>query len=150
MITRSVNIIFETLSKSGDEYSVKVLISHLEIYNEELCDLLNPDNKNLKIYEERDHVTFSATPRDVAHFISCCLLIFLSSASTLVYASNSPTSTSAITVHGLTEINVFHADDILMIFWKIAGVSVTLPKHYLIIHHVGLIAFFQSQSHIPN
>jgi len=46
MITRSVNIIFETLSKSGDEYSVKV--SHLEIYNGELCDLLNPDNKNLK------------------------------------------------------------------------------------------------------
>lgn len=42
--------IFESLEKSGTEYCVKV--SHLELYNEELFDLLKPDNKNLKIYED--------------------------------------------------------------------------------------------------
>lgn len=40
MITRCINAIFSSLQSSGTEYSVKV--SHLEIYNEELSDLLNP------------------------------------------------------------------------------------------------------------
>ncbi len=48
MITRCINAIFETLQSSGTEYSVKV--SHLEIYNEELFDLLNPGcTDNLKV-----------------------------------------------------------------------------------------------------
>jgi kinesin family protein 11 len=50
IISRAVHHIFESLEKSGTEYCVKV--SHLELYNEELFDLLNPDNKNLKIYED--------------------------------------------------------------------------------------------------
>jgi kinesin family protein 11 len=50
IISRAVHHIFESLEKSGTEYCVKV--SHLELYNEELFDLLKPDNKNLKIYED--------------------------------------------------------------------------------------------------
>eukprot|EP01123_Difflugia_compressa_P008199 TRINITY_DN2391_c0_g1_i2.p1 TRINITY_DN2391_c0_g1~~TRINITY_DN2391_c0_g1_i2.p1 ORF type:complete len:1134 (-),score=226.70 TRINITY_DN2391_c0_g1_i2:15-3416(-) len=50
IITRSINTIFDTLKKGSEEYTVKV--SHLELYNEELCDLLNPENKALKIYED--------------------------------------------------------------------------------------------------
>eukprot|EP01122_Echinamoeba_exundans_P011612 TRINITY_DN4677_c0_g1_i1.p1 TRINITY_DN4677_c0_g1~~TRINITY_DN4677_c0_g1_i1.p1 ORF type:complete len:1134 (-),score=240.59 TRINITY_DN4677_c0_g1_i1:4-3369(-) len=50
IIARSVNQIFETLEKGGNEFSVRV--SHLELYNEELRDLLNPTNKGLKLYED--------------------------------------------------------------------------------------------------
>lgn len=63
IISRSINTIFETLAKGTDEYAVKV--SHLEICtlppssppphppdNEELYDLLDPENKGLKIFED--------------------------------------------------------------------------------------------------
>jgi kinesin family member 11 len=50
IIARSVNQIFETLEKGGNEFSVRV--SHLELYNEELRDLLNTTNKGLKLYED--------------------------------------------------------------------------------------------------
>lgn len=50
IIARAVNQIFETLDKAGNEFSVRV--SHLELYNEELRDLLNPANKALKLYED--------------------------------------------------------------------------------------------------
>jgi kinesin family protein 11 len=58
IIARSINTIFESLTKH-DDYSVKV--SHLELYNEELCDLLNPENKNLKIYEDSGSSTSTIT-----------------------------------------------------------------------------------------
>jgi kinesin family protein 11 len=49
IITRAVNHIFDELEKTGSDYCVKV--SHLELYNEELFDLLNPGNANLKLYD---------------------------------------------------------------------------------------------------
>lgn len=48
IISRSINKIFEVLKQTSDEFSVKV--SHMEIYNEELADLLDP-SVELKIYE---------------------------------------------------------------------------------------------------
>lgn len=42
--------IFSRLNKAKSEYSVKV--SHLELYNEELIDLLNLENKSLKLFED--------------------------------------------------------------------------------------------------
>jgi hypothetical protein len=48
IITRSVVDIFHRLKKTGLEYSIKV--SHLELYNEELIDLLNLENKSLKLF----------------------------------------------------------------------------------------------------
>ena len=53
IIARSVNQIFETLEKAGNEFSVRV--SHLELYNEELRDLLNPANKGLKLIEDANN-----------------------------------------------------------------------------------------------
>jgi len=58
IIARSITTIFESLSKH-DDYTVKV--SHLELYNEELCDLLNTENKNLKIYEDTGSSTSTIT-----------------------------------------------------------------------------------------
>uniref|UniRef100_A0A6B2KX12 Kinesin motor domain-containing protein n=1 Tax=Arcella intermedia TaxID=1963864 RepID=A0A6B2KX12_9EUKA len=63
IITRSINTIFERLSRCTDEYSVKV--SHLEVYNEELCDLLNPDNKGLKIFEDTTTTVHNLTESNV-------------------------------------------------------------------------------------
>lgn len=50
IISRSVQEIFDRLENSGSEYSVRV--SHLELYNEDLCDLLSPSNDNLKLLED--------------------------------------------------------------------------------------------------
>uniref|UniRef100_A0A7S1TIM7 Kinesin motor domain-containing protein n=1 Tax=Compsopogon caeruleus TaxID=31354 RepID=A0A7S1TIM7_9RHOD len=54
MIPRAVKHIFEFLSSISDEYTVRV--SHLELYNEVLSDLLVPDDlrgtENLRILED--------------------------------------------------------------------------------------------------
>lgn len=54
VITRCINYIFQKLESSDLEYIVKV--SHLELYNEELSDLLNPSNsESLKLFEDPSH-----------------------------------------------------------------------------------------------
>jgi kinesin family protein 11 len=50
IIARSVQEVFDRLDKSGLEYSVRV--SHLELYNEDLCDLLSPSTEGLKLLED--------------------------------------------------------------------------------------------------
>ena len=50
IIARSVQEIFDRLDKSTAEYSVRV--SHLELYNEDLCDLLSPNGEQLKLLED--------------------------------------------------------------------------------------------------
>lgn len=50
IIARSVQEIFDRLDKSTAEYSVRV--SHLELYNEDLCDLLAPEGEQLKLMED--------------------------------------------------------------------------------------------------
>lgn len=50
IIARSVQEIFDRLEKSALEYSVRV--SHLELYNEDLCDLLAPNVEQLKLLED--------------------------------------------------------------------------------------------------
>jgi hypothetical protein len=56
VITRCVNYIFQKLESSDAEYIVKV--SHLELYNEDLFDLLNPSNsESLKLFEDPSKVT---------------------------------------------------------------------------------------------
>lgn len=54
MIARSIHQVFDTLKKGGSEYFVKV--SHMEIYNENIKDLLNPTNTNLRLFEEKKGV----------------------------------------------------------------------------------------------
>ncbi|KAI8332224.1 P-loop containing nucleoside triphosphate hydrolase protein [Chlamydoabsidia padenii] len=55
VIPRVIDNLFELLEAKGTEYSVKV--SLLELYNEELRDLLNPTNhqqgRQIKIYEDK-------------------------------------------------------------------------------------------------
>ncbi|KAI8098726.1 kinesin-like protein KIF11-like protein [Halteromyces radiatus] len=55
IIPRVIDNLFETLESKGTEYSVKV--SLLELYNEELRDLLNPTNhqqgRQIKIFEDK-------------------------------------------------------------------------------------------------
>jgi hypothetical protein len=56
VITRCINYIFKKLESSDMEYIVKV--SHLELYNEELFDLLNPANsESLKLFEDPSKVS---------------------------------------------------------------------------------------------
>lgn len=50
IIPRAVQHIFTALENQGTEYSVRV--SYLEIYNEELNDLLNDDKQALRIFED--------------------------------------------------------------------------------------------------
>lgn len=50
IIARSVQEIFDRLDKSSAESSVRV--SHLELYNEDLCDLLSPNVEQLKLMED--------------------------------------------------------------------------------------------------
>lgn len=50
VIPRCVHVIFERLQKNFSEYSVKV--SFLELYNEELSDLLTEDDRQLRIFED--------------------------------------------------------------------------------------------------
>lgn len=55
VIPRVIDNLFESLEAKGTEYSVKV--SLLELYNEELRDLLNPTNhqqgRQIKIFEDK-------------------------------------------------------------------------------------------------
>jgi kinesin family protein 11 len=60
----------------------------LELYNEELIDLLNLENKSLKLFED-------------------------------------PSSTSTVTVHGLTEITVYTSQEIFDIIAKSSQVRRT-------------------------
>lgn len=50
MITRTVYHIFDVLRSQGDEFSVKV--SHLELYNETISDLLANTEEKLKIFQD--------------------------------------------------------------------------------------------------
>jgi len=51
IISRSIQHIFDSLERSHAEYSIRV--SHLELYNEELFDLLTPDDSvQLKLFED--------------------------------------------------------------------------------------------------
>ncbi|CAO3600726.1 unnamed protein product [Absidia cylindrospora] len=56
IIPRVIDNLYETLEAKGTEYSIKV--SLLELYNEELRDLLNPSNhqqgRQIKIFEDKD------------------------------------------------------------------------------------------------
>ena len=49
VIPRAVRKIFETLEAKSKEYSVRV--SYLELYNEDLADLMAAEPKNLRIFE---------------------------------------------------------------------------------------------------
>eukprot|EP01071_Lankesteria_metandrocarpae_P010649 Lankesteria_metandrocarpae@DN5361_c0_g1_i1.p1 len=50
IIPRAVQRVFDCLEKQNAEYSVKV--SYLEIYNEELHDLLNDERQNMRIFDD--------------------------------------------------------------------------------------------------
>ncbi len=56
MIARSIHQIFKKLEHNIDiEYSVRV--SHMEIYNEELIDLLAPEGNDAKTLKMLEHPT---------------------------------------------------------------------------------------------
>ncbi len=50
VIPRAIAHIFSSLEKSGSEYTVHV--SYMELYNEELFDLLSNEQKTLRIFED--------------------------------------------------------------------------------------------------
>ena len=51
VIPRAIQQIFETLDKDDQEYSVKV--TYLELYNEELTDLLAPEEYSKVVIDEK-------------------------------------------------------------------------------------------------
>ena len=56
VIPRSCESIFEQLENSGKYSKFKVTVSYLEIYNEELSDLLVETKKNLRVCEQRGKI----------------------------------------------------------------------------------------------
>lgn len=56
IIPRAIKQIFEHLRSLTDEHSVRV--SHLELYNEQLTDLLSPEDHDLRVYEDQHKGTF--------------------------------------------------------------------------------------------
>ena len=71
IIPRSVAHVFQILNSiSNCEYSVK--ISFIELYNEELSDLLSDSNEKLRIYEDPAHKGSVLTPglEEVRHFLA--------------------------------------------------------------------------------
>ena len=50
IIPRSIKQVFDHLRSLTDEHSVRV--SHLELYNEQLTDLLSPEDTELRVYED--------------------------------------------------------------------------------------------------
>lgn len=56
IIPRAINQIFNHLRCLTDEHSVRV--SHLELYNEQLTDLLSPEDAELRVYEDSHKGTF--------------------------------------------------------------------------------------------
>ena len=56
VIPRSCESIFDQLENSGKFANFKVTVSYLEIYNEELSDLLVEKGKNLRVCEQRGKI----------------------------------------------------------------------------------------------
>lgn len=104
IISRSINRIFEYLKQTSDEYSVKV--SHMELYNEELIDLLD-ETVELKIFEGSSQC-FT--------WFAWCL--------TADYSNPH----QKVTVKNLTEINVYEPSDIFNVLeksWNVRKVAQT-------------------------
>jgi hypothetical protein len=70
IIPRSVAHVFQILNSiSNCEYSVK--ISFIELYNEELSDLLSDSNEKLKIYEDHNKGSVKVLGlEEVRHFLA--------------------------------------------------------------------------------
>lgn len=75
IIPRTLHQIFEKLSKNGTEFSVKV--SLLEIYNEELFDLLSPSDdvsERLQLFDDPRNKVSMAPKNIMASFWVPCVL----------------------------------------------------------------------------
>ena len=54
IIPRMVGGIFEKIEWAAEDIEFSVKVSFIEIYNEKIRDLLNPEKVNLKIHEHKD------------------------------------------------------------------------------------------------
>jgi len=54
IIPRMVGGIFEQIETAAEDIEFSVKVSFIEIYNEKIRDLLNPEKVNLKIHENKD------------------------------------------------------------------------------------------------
>lgn len=54
IIPRMVQGIFEKIESAAEDIEFSVKVSMIEIYNEKIRDLLNPEKVNLKIHENKD------------------------------------------------------------------------------------------------
>lgn len=54
IIPRMVGGIFEKIESAAEDIEFSVKVSFIEIYNEKIRDLLNPEKVNLKIHENKD------------------------------------------------------------------------------------------------
>ena len=54
IIPRMVGGIFEQIESAAEDIEFSVKVSFIEIYNEKIRDLLNPEKVNLKIHENKD------------------------------------------------------------------------------------------------
>jgi len=51
-MARALNELFETMDQTATEFVFKVTMSYLEIYNENIRDLLNPSSGHLELRDD--------------------------------------------------------------------------------------------------
>jgi kinesin family protein 11 len=127
IIPRTLHQIFEKLTDSGTEFSVKV--SLLEIYNEELFDLLNPSSdvsERLQMFDDpRNKVTVFENDMfpnfNVSLFRRHCTLIKQSNLMDVLLIFGQ----RGVIIKGLEEITVHNKDEVYQILEKGAAKRTT-------------------------
>ena len=129
IIPRTLHQIFEKLTDNGTEFSVKV--SLLEIYNEELFDLLNPSSdvsERLQMFDDpRNKVTWvfdsEMSPNvNVWYFEKYVYIFFFLTnlmGSLLIFGQR------GVIIKGLEEITVHNKDEVYQILEKGAAKRTT-------------------------
>lgn len=108
IIPRTLHQIFEKLSENGTEFSVKV--SLLEIYNEELFDLLSPNDdvsERLQLFDDPRNKVSVGPARSCGGKLKRLCACFLTGLC--------PVLQRGVVVKGLEEVTVHNKDEVYQI-----------------------------------
>lgn len=128
IIPRTLHQIFEKLTDNGTEFSVKV--SLLEIYNEELFDLLNPSSdvsERLQMFDDPRNKVTQSLRMECIQILMCDVL---RSQNIYIYFTNLMDALfifgqRGVIIKGLEEITVHNKDEVYQILEKGAAKRTT-------------------------
>lgn len=69
IIPRMMVQVFESIAKASEEIEFTVKCSYLEIYNEKIQDLLDPNKSNLLVKEDKDRGIYIQDLTEVSIYI---------------------------------------------------------------------------------